>query len=39
VARIEKVSRNVGADEPGAAGDQDLHRSVRLAARTRGSDS
>ena len=39
VAGIEKVSRDVGADEAGAAGDQDLHRSVRLAVAARGSDS
>ena len=39
VAHIQKVSRDVSADEAGAAGDQDLHRSVRLAARARRSDS
>jgi len=27
------VSRDVGTDEAGAAGDEDLHRGVRLAAR------
>jgi len=31
----KKMAGNVGADEPGAAGDQDGDRWVRLAARTR----
>ena len=32
-AGVEQVPRDVGADEPGAAGDEDRHRNVRLAAR------
>jgi hypothetical protein len=39
VSLREQPVRQVRADEAGAAGDQDLHGSVRLAARARGSDS
>src|SRR5438552_16154975 len=39
VACLEKVPGDVGADEAGAAGDEDLHRGVRLAALVRGPGS